>query len=55
MLSKMTIEYYPLWMAEYPDLFEKSKKDFMEKAKDGGLEKIREFWQNGLFYMEAMV
>ena len=53
MLSNMRIEFYPLWMKANPELFEKSKKDFLKQAKDGGLEKLREYWQFGLFYMEA--
>ena len=53
MVSNMRIEYYPLWMAENPDLFEKSKANFMEKAKAENLGKIEEYWKFGLFYIEA--
>ena len=53
MLSKITVEYYPLWMESNPDLFEKSKAKFLAEASEGGLENIREFWSCGLFYMEA--
>ena len=53
MLSNMRMEFYPLWMEEHPELFEKSKVEFLEKAKDAGLEKLKEYWQFGLFYMEA--
>lgn len=53
MPSKMTIEFYPLWMKENPDLFEKSKAKFLLEASEGGLESIKEYWRFGLFYMEA--
>lgn len=53
LLSNMRVEFYPLWMEANPDLFEKSKVDFLKQAKDAGLEKLREYWQFGLFYMEA--
>jgi hypothetical protein len=51
----MRVEYYPLWMKENPELFEKSKMDFMEKAKAEKLETIDEYWRFGLFYIEASV
>lgn len=53
MLSNIKIEFYPLWMKSYPELFEKSKAKFFTDAKDAGLNTITEYWQNGLFYMEA--
>jgi len=53
MVSNMKVEYYPLWMKENPDLFEKSKANFLEKAKVEKLKKIDEYWRFGLFYIEA--
>jgi len=53
MLSNMRIEYYPLWMKENPDLFEKSKSEFIAKAKAENLETIDAYWRFGLFYIEA--
>lgn len=54
MVSSMKIEYYPLWMKECPDLFEKSKAKFMKDASEAKLETIKEYWQFGLFYIEAL-
>lgn len=54
MPSKMTIEFYPLWMKENPDLFAKFRVDFLDKATEGGLNSVKMYWQNGLFYMEAV-
>ena len=53
MLSNMRMEFYPLWMEEHPDLFEKSKVEFLEKAKVEGLSVIDAYWRCGLFYLEA--
>lgn len=53
MVSNMKVEYYPLWMKENPELFEKSKTNFMVQAKQAKLETIKEYWQFGLFYIEA--
>jgi hypothetical protein len=50
----MKIEFYPLWMNNNPELFEKSKKDFFAKAKESSLNTIKEYWSNGLFYIEAV-
>lgn len=55
MISNMKIEFYPLWMKENPELFEKSKTDFLDKAKESGLSSLKEYWQCGLFYMEVSV
>ena len=54
MVASMKVEYYPLWMKECPELFEKSKMDFMEKAKEEKLNTIKEYWMFGLFYLEAV-
>jgi hypothetical protein len=54
MVSSIKVEYYPLWMKENPELFEKSKVDFMEKAKAENLSTIKEYWHCGLFYIEAL-
>jgi len=54
MVASIKVEYYPLWMKECPELFEKSKMDFMEKAKAEKLETIKEYWHCGLFYLEAV-
>ncbi len=54
MVSSMKIEYYPLWMKECPELFEKSKAKFMEDASEAKLETIKEYWHCGLFYIEAV-
>lgn len=53
LLSKLTVEFYPLWMEANPDLFAKFRVDFLDKASEGGLNNIKTYWQNGLFYMEA--
>jgi hypothetical protein len=53
MVSNIKIEYYPLWMKENPELFEKSKSNFLDSAKAAKLSTIKEYWQFGLFYMEA--
>ena len=53
MPSSMKIEYYPLWMKENPDLFAKSKARFLAEALGANLNKIVDYWQNGLYYMEA--
>lgn len=54
MVSSMKVEYYPLWMKENPELFVKSKAKFMEDAKAEKLSTIKEYWQCGLFYVEAL-
>ena len=54
MVSSMKVEYYPLWMKENPELFVKSKAKFMEDAKAEKLSTIKEYWQFGLFYIEAL-
>jgi hypothetical protein len=54
MISNMKIEFYPLWINNNPELFEKSKKDFFAKAKESSLNTIKEYWSNGLFYIEAV-
>jgi len=54
MVASIKVEYYPLWMKECPELFEKSKQDFMEKAKAEKLDTIKEYWHCGLFYLEAV-
>ena len=53
MVSSMKVEYYPLWMKAHPELFEKSKANFLENAKVENLSTIKEYWQFGLFYIEA--
>jgi hypothetical protein len=53
MVASMKVEYYPLWMKAHPELFEKSKAKFMEDAKAEKLSTIKEYWQFGLFYIEA--
>ena len=53
MLSNMKVEYYPLWMKENPELFEKSKAKFLADASEGGLVDVKEYWRFGLFYLEA--
>ena len=53
MPSSMKIEFYPLWMQENPDLFEKSKARFLAEALGANLNKIEEYWKFGLFYIEA--
>ena len=54
MISNMKIEFYPIWMDNHPELFEKSKKNFLVKAKEASLNAIKEYWSNGLFYIEAV-
>jgi hypothetical protein len=54
MVASMKVEYYPLWMKECPELFEKSKAKFMEDAKAENLSTIKEYWMFGLFYIEAL-
>lgn len=53
MISSMKVEYYPLWMAENPELFEKSKSKFLAEAAEAKLASIKEYWFCGLFYIEA--
>ena len=53
MVSSIKVEYYPLWMKENPDLFAKSMERLMDEAKEAKLETIKQYWQNGLFYIEA--
>ena len=53
MVSNMKMEFYPLWIKENPELFEKSKVDFFTKAKEYGLDIIKEYVSFGMFYMEA--
>ena len=53
MPSSMKIEFYPLWMQENPDLFEKFKAKFLADALEAKLETIKEYWMFGLFYIEA--
>lgn len=55
MISNMKIEFYPLWMKENPELFEKSKTKFLAEAKENGLNTLKEYWNFGLFYMEVSV
>ena len=54
MISNMKIEFYPIWMETNPELFEKSKNNFLAKAKEASLNAIKEYWSNGLFYIEAV-
>ena len=54
MVASIKVEYYPLWMKENPELFAKSMEKFMDDAKDAGLDKIKEYWHCGLFYLEAI-
>lgn len=53
MIAHQKIEFYPLWIEDNPDLYKKFKDDFLNKAKANGLEKIKEYWHCGLFYIEA--
>ena len=53
MIASMKIEYYPLWMAENPELFAKSKAKFLVEAAEAKLASIKEYWFCGLFYIEA--
>jgi len=54
MVASMKVEYYPLWMKENPELFVKSMEKFMKDASEAKLETIKEYWQFGLFYIEAL-
>lgn len=49
----MKIEFYPLWMKANPELFKTSKERFLSEAKSAGLNTIKDYWQHGLYYMEA--
>lgn len=53
MIAHQKIEFYPLWIEANPDLYKKFKADFISEAKANGLEKIKEYWHCGLFYVEA--
>ncbi len=53
MIVHSKIEFYPLWVKENPELYKKHKETFFKEAKENGLEKIKEYWQFGLFYIEA--
>lgn len=53
MIANIKIEFYPLWMKENPELFEKRKVEFTEAARVAKLENIRDYWHGGLYYMEA--
>lgn len=53
MITNQKIEFYPLWIAENPELYKASKDNFLNKAKENGLDKVKEYWHCGLFYIEA--
>lgn len=53
MIAHQKIEFYPLWIEDNPELFKKFKTNFLNEAKTNGLEKIKEYWYCGLFYIEA--
>lgn len=55
MASNIKMEFYPLWMKENPELFEKRKAEFFEAAQVAKLGTIRDYWVGGLYYLEASV
>jgi hypothetical protein len=53
MITNQKIEFYPLWIVDNPELYKASKDNFINQAKENGLDKVKEYWHCGLFYIEA--
>lgn len=53
MITNQKMEFYPLWIEANPELYKTFRDNFFNEAKENGLDKVKEYWHCGLFYIEA--